>query len=459
VDSLRIDVERIIAINFHESTERTRIVSTIPTVAIVGRVNVGKSTLFNRIAGGRIAIVDDTPGVTRDRNIAIAEWTGHDFFIMDTGGLAPDSEDAFQDGIDRQVRLALEEADAVILVVDAMDGMHPFDIDAAEIVRKSGIPTFLAVNKSDNLQRMNLAAEFYRLGLGEPWPVSALHGHGTGDLLDALVDVLPREEHSEDGSLGLSVVGRPNVGKSSLVNRLCMEERNIVTDVAGTTRDSIDTLVEWKDNRIRLVDTAGLRRKSKKMDDVEFYSTVRAWKAISRGDVVLVIMDSEEYPVQQDIRIVAKAWEMGKGVIIGVNKIDTSPVDRELWIKSIIQRFAPARWIPIMFFSALTGEGVGRIIPKAVELNTVRNDRVPTPLLNKVIRAAVEKVNPPSPRGKQVRLLYATQVATGPPRIVIFVNHPSDLPENYRRYMEASIRGSIDLIGVPLRIMYRKREH
>ena len=433
--------------------------STIPTVAIIGRVNVGKSTLFNRISGGRKAIVDDTPGVTRDRNIAIAGWTGHDFFVIDTGGLAPDSEDAFQDGIDRQIRLALEESDAVILVTDATDGVHPFDSDAAELVRKSGIPAFLAVNKVDNTSRMNLAAEFYSLGLGEPWPVSALHGHGTGDLLDAVVEVLPRAEHTDDDCLGLSVVGRPNVGKSSLVNRLCMEERNIVTEVAGTTRDSIDTIVEWKDNRIRLVDTAGLRRKSRKMDDVEFYSTVRAWKAIARGDIVLVLMDSEEYPVQQDIRIASKAWEMGKGVIIGVNKIDIAPIDRELWVKSIIQRFPPARWIPIMFFSALTGEGVGRIIPKSVEVSNVRKSRISTPALNRVIRAAVEKVNPPSPRGKQVRLLYATQVATSPPGIVIFVSYPADLPENYRRYIEASIRDRIDLAGVPLRIMYRKREH
>jgi len=434
-------------------------VSSIPTVAIIGRVNVGKSTLFNRIVGGRVAIVDDRPGVTRDRNMALANWTGHDFFVIDTGGLAPGSEDAFQNGIDRQVRLAIEEADAIVLVVDLTEGVHPYDMDAAAMVRKSGIPAFLAVNKADNAERFPRAADFYGLGLGNPWPVSALHGHGTGEMLDAITAVLPKEEHLETESLALAVVGRPNVGKSSLVNRLCHAERNIVTEVAGTTRDSTDTMITWKDNNVRLVDTAGLRRKSREMDDLEFYSTVRAWKAIAMADVVLVVMDAAEYPVQQDIRIAARAWELGKSVLIGVNKIDLGKMDRDLWIKAIIERFNAAKWMPIMFFSALTGAGVGRIIPTAVEVGNSRKTEMSTSELNRILRAAVEEVAPPSPRGRHVKLFYATQVGTAPPRVLIFVNHPEDLAENYRRYVENKLREGLDIQGVPLRIIYRRREH
>lgn len=432
--------------------------SSVPTVAIVGRVNVGKSTLFNRIAGGRVAIVDDQPGVTRDRKMTWAHWSGHDFLIIDTGGLDPGSEDAFQESIERQINLAILEADAVILVVDAIDGVHPFDTEAAELVRKSGLPSFLAVNKVDSNPRMDLVPEFYNLGLGKPWPVSALHGHGSGDLLDSVISVLEISEKTEYSGLSLAVVGRPNVGKSSIVNRLCREDRNIVTDVPGTTRDSIDTMVSWHDDEIRIVDTAGLRRKSRKMDDVEFYSTVRAWKSIARGDVVLVLMDASEYPVQQDIRIAAKAWDMGKGVIIGVNKIDLG-IDRDLWIASIIQRFNQAKNMPIIFFSALTGKGVGRILPTAFEIGKTREMTLSTSEINRRIRDAVEDVQPPSPRGKQVKLFYATQVGENPPRILIFSNNPGDIPENYRRYIENTLRNSLKLKGVPLKIIYRKRKH
>ena len=432
--------------------------SSLPTVAIVGRVNVGKSTLFNRIAGGRIAIVDDQPGVTRDRKITWANWSGYDFLIIDTGGLEPDSEDAFQESIEKQINLALLEADAVILVVDALNGIHPFDIAAAELVRKSGLKCFLAVNKIDNNRRMELVPEFYKLGLGDPWPVSGLHGYGSGDLLDAVVAVLPSTVKSEYTGLSLAVVGRPNVGKSSIVNRLCRKERNIVTDVPGTTRDSIDTMVTWHDKEIRIVDTAGLRRKSKKMDDVEFYSTVRAWKSISRGDVVLVIMDGSEYPVQQDIRIAAKAWEMGKGVVIGVNKIDLG-IDRDLWVKSIIQRFNQAKNMPVIFFSALSGEGVGRILPTVIRVGETRDSNLSTSEVNRRIQDAVENVQPPSPRGKQVKLFYATQIGQKPPRILIFSNRPEDIPDNYRRYIENSLRDYLKMKGVPLKIIYRKRQH
>lgn len=432
--------------------------STLPAVAIVGRVNVGKSTLFNRIAGGRVAIVDDQPGVTRDRKMTPAHWAGHDFLVIDTGGLEPGSEDAFQESIERQIGLALLEADAVILVVDVTTGIHPFDLEAAELVRRSGLPFFLVVNKVDSDRSMDMAAEFYRLGLGRPWPVSAMHGHGSGDLLDAVAEVLPVVEEEKYSGLSMAVVGRPNVGKSSIVNRLCSAERNIVTDLPGTTRDSTDTYVTWQDIQLRIVDTAGLRRRSRKMDDVEFYSTVRAWKSISRGDVVLAVMDGSEYPVQQDIRIAAKAWDMGKGVVIGVNKTDLG-VDRELWRAAIVQRFHQAGNMPIIFFSALTGRGIDRILPAIMKVGESRASELPTPVINRKLREAVEEVQPPSPRGKAVKFYYATQVGHHPPKILIFVNRPGDIPENYRRYLENSLREVLGMKGVPLKLIYRKRKH
>ncbi|OPL19541.1 MAG: hypothetical protein AVO35_10280 [Candidatus Aegiribacteria sp. MLS_C] len=432
--------------------------STLPAVAILGRVNVGKSTLFNRIAGGRIAIVDDRPGVTRDRKMEAAHWAGHDFLVIDTGGLDPGREDTFQDSIERQIEFALREADAVILVVDVTEGVHPFDEEAADLVRRTGLPCFLAVNKVDSQRTMDLVPEFYSLGLGRPWPVSAMHGHGSGDLLDEVVSVLPEVQEEEYSGLSLAVVGRPNVGKSSIVNRLCGSERNIVHDAPGTTRDSTDTFLTWNDRQIQIVDTAGLRRKSREMDDVEFYSTVRAWKSISRGDVALVVMDGSEYPVQQDIRIAAKAWDMGKGVVIGVNKTDLG-IDAGLWREAIVQRFNQARYMPILFFSALTGKGTGEIIPTVVEVGDVRASDIQTHKLNTVIQDAVDRVQPPSPRGRPVRFFYATQVSRHPPRILIFVNRPEDIPENYRRFIENSVREEMGMLGVPLGLIYRRRKH
>ena len=432
--------------------------SMLPAVAIVGRVNVGKSTLFNRIAGGRIAITDDQPGVTRDRKMAGANWSGYDFLVIDTGGLEPGSEDVFHESIRRQISMALDEAEAVILVVDVTEGVHPFDSAAAEMVRRSGLPCFLAVNKVDNYERRSLVNEFYRLGLGEPFPVSALHGHGSGDLLDAVVEALPEERAEPYSGMSMSVVGRPNVGKSSIVNRLCNSDRNIVTDIPGTTRDSIDTVLKWKDSQIRIVDTAGLRRKSRKMESVEFYSTVRAWKSISRADVVLAVMDGAEYPVQQDIRIASKAWEMGKGVVIGVNKTDLG-LDTELWLKSILQRFEQARHMPVLFFSALTGEGMEQVLPEVMETGRRREISIPTSLINRKLEAAVERVPPPSPRGKPLRFFYATQVGTRPPKVLLFVNRPSEVPSNYRRYITSSLMEGLDMRGVPLKVILRKRKH
>jgi GTP-binding protein len=433
----------------------------IPTVAIVGRVNVGKSAFFNRLAGRRNAIVDNAPGVTRDRNIDTCVWGGRTFFVVDTGGLAPGAEDPLQESIERQVRLAVSDADALVLVTDVTEGVHPFDQMAADLVRRSGIPFFLAVNKVDNSRREQLVLDFYSLGLGDPWPVSSVHGRGVGDLLDSLVESLPpagEEPVVSPDELNLAVVGRPNVGKSSIVNRLCGSERSLVTAEAGTTRDSTDTVLEYGGRPVRLVDTAGLRRRSRKMEDVEYYSTVRAWRSMSVADVVLVVLDGAEYPTQQDLRIAGKAWELGKGVVFGVNKVDLG-LDRGLWREAVRQRFAPARWIPILFHSALTGSGIDDLLPTVVRVAERRASRVKTSVLNERLREAVERVQPPAPKGRPVRFFYATQVGGRPPKVLIFVNRPGDIPVNYRRYVENSLREVLDMHGVPLKVLYRARKH
>ncbi len=429
-----------------------------PTVAIVGRVNVGKSTLFNRIAGGSTAIVSDTPGVTRDRNVALADWNGFDFFIVDTGGLVPGGEDPMQAAVERQVRIALEEADAVVLVVDAAAGPHPHDISAADLIRRSNLPVILVVNKAENERERVSSSEFYSLGLGDPHPVSALHGTGTGDMLDALVSCLPRQTHEEEDAISLAIVGKPNVGKSSLCNRLSRSERSIVSETPGTTRDSTDTHVRWRDRLFRLVDTAGLRKVSGRMEDIEFYSTLRSWRSVERADVVLVVMDGREVPTVQDLRIAGRAWEMGRGLILGVNKIDLG-IDRRAWLQALTERFNPARWVPVMFFSALEGRGVGRILPVAAEVADNRDAVLQTSMLNSGLEAAVEAVQPPSPRGRPIRFFYVTQVGRRPPRLVIFSNRPDEIPENYRRYIENSMRDLVGLRGSPLSIFHRKREH
>lgn len=430
----------------------------LPTVAVVGRVNVGKSAFFNRMIGRRDAIVDSQPGVTRDRHIGVATWGERDFFVIDTGGVAPGSEDPLQEAIEHQVLLAIDESDVLILLVDVTAGVHPFDRSAADMARRSGLPVLLAVNKVDNSERERLVGEFYELGMGDPWPVSAMHGRGMGDLLDAVVEVLPPSGEPQPEQMLLAVVGRPNVGKSSLVNLLCRQERSLVMPEAGTTRDSTDMLIRWEGHSIRIVDTAGLRRKSRKMADVEYYSTVRAWRSMSVSDVVHVMLDGSEYPTQQDLRIAGKAWEIGKGVVFGVNKIDLG-LDRELWREAIEQRFSAARWIPVLFHSALTGEGVDEVLPTAWRVGERRAVSIPTSVLNRVLQEAVERNQPPSPRGKQVKFFYATQVGTRPPKILVFVNRPSDAYENYRRYLRNCFMEALDLSGVPLKMLYRKRKH
>ncbi len=430
----------------------------LPVVAIVGRVNVGKSSLFNRLTGGRAAIVDDMAGVTRDRKIGTGEWTGTSFIAVDTGGLAPGSDDPFQESIEKQVRLAVQEAAAIIVLVDGTEGIHPFDQAAVEMVRKSGIPAYLAVNKIDSADRIDLIHEFNALGLGTPWPVSASHGLGVGDLLDEITGHLPSVEAVDFDGVSVAVIGRPNVGKSSITNRLLGDERNIVTPVAGTTRDSIDSFVQWQGINFRLIDTAGLRRRTKKMEDVEFYSTLRSWKSVGSADVVVLVLDGTEYPATQDIRLAQRAWDMGKGLLICVNKTDMG-VDRPLWIRSVKQRFPLARWIPIFFTSATKGQGVGKLLPMVQAVSLRRKAELTTSKLNRLMRSIVNEVQPPAPRGKMLRFFYITQVKTAPPVMVVFVSRPDLIPDNYKSYFENRLREELNMNGVPLKVIYRKREH
>ena len=430
----------------------------LPVIAIVGRVNVGKSSLFNRFTGGRAAIVDNTAGVTRDRKIGTGEWNGKSYIAVDTGGLSPGSDDPFQEAIEKQVRLAVEEASCIVLLTDGSEGVHPFDQTAVELVRRSGIPSYLAVNKIDTADRLNLIHEFASLGMGNPWPVSASHGLGVADLLDEIVKDFPVGEPEPFDGTSVAVIGRPNVGKSSIANSLLESERNIVTPVAGTTRDSIDSFMEWKGNKFRLIDTAGLRRKSRKMEDVEFYSTLRSWKSVGSADVVVLVLDGMEYPTTQDLRLATRAWEMGKGLLICVNKTDLG-IDRPLWIRSVKQRFPLARWIPIFFTSALNGQGMGKLLPMVHAVAERRSAKIATSRLNNIMRDAVSKVQPPSPKGKMLRFFYITQVKQSPPVLVVFVSRPDLIPENYKSYFENTMREELNMNGVPMKVIYRKREH
>jgi len=327
-----------------------------------------------------------------------------------------------------------------------------------EFVRKSGIHAYLAVNKIDSADKMSLVHEFTGLGMGTPWPVSAAHGLGVADLLDEIVREIPSVEPDEFDGVSVAVIGRPNVGKSSITNRLLGKDRNIVTPVAGTTRDSIDSYVEWQGNKFRLIDTAGLRRRSKKMEDVEFYSTLRSWKSVGSADVVVLILDGSEYPTTQDLRLATRAWEMGKGLLICVNKTDLG-IDRPLWIRSVKQRFSLARWIPIFFTSATVGQGVGKLLPMVHAVALRRQTEISTSKLNKLMRAIVTEVQPPSPRGKMLKFFYITQVKNTPPVLVAFISRPDLIPENYKTYFENRLREELNMNGVPLKVVYRKREH
>ncbi len=436
---------------------------TLPVVALVGRPNVGKSTLFNRIVGRRMAIVAERPGVTRDRNFSEAEWAGREFRLVDTGGIVERPDARIDVEVRRQVEAAIEHADSIVFVVDGREGLHAVDRHVADILRRSERPTVLAVNKLDELGDATEHLDFYELGLGDPVPLSALSGKGSGDLLDRVVDTFPDAgaEETAEVDLRLAVIGRPNVGKSSFVNRLLGEDRVIVHEEAGTTRDAIDTWLEVEGKRVCLVDTAGLRRQSRVDDDVEFYGRLRAEGAIERADVCLLVVDVRAGAANQDFRIGHSAWDAGKGLVFVANKWDLiedrGPDALAGFERELRTRAHYLRWVPIVTVSALTGQRVRKAVEKALEVQANRAARIPTPEVNRVLRGLVDRQQPPQGGRGDVRLFYASQVAASPPLFVVWSNRPQDLKEHYVRYLEAGFREAWGFEGSPIRIKLKKR--
>jgi GTPase len=433
-----------------------------PTVAIVGRPNVGKSTLFNRILGGRPAIVSDQPGTTRDRHFGDAEWQGRSFWVVDTGGLLPESQDSMDRAIRAQVEFALDESDVVVFVVDGREGLNPVDRAIAERLRKAGRPVLLAVNKLDNLEQSTEQYAFYSLGFGDPLGVSAAVGKGSGDLLDAVVDRLPPFDPAEaEDMINVAVVGRPNVGKSSIVNRLLGEERHVVAPQAGTTRDAIDSVLRFQGKTLNFIDTAGLRRRAKVEDDLEFYSSLRTERAIERAHVAVLVVDAAVGLHNQDLRIATQAWDDGAGLIVLVNKWDlveekdanTARQGQE----ALIAKAPFLRYVPFLYVSAKTGQRVRKLLELIVEVAEGRERRVPTAEVNKVLSSLVERNAPPQKPGEEVKLLYASQIATAPPTLAIVSNRPEEVPESYQRYLAHGFREAWPFTGSPLRLKFTRR--
>jgi len=444
-----------------------------PIVAVVGRPNVGKSTLFNRLLGRRQAIIEDLPGTTRDRLYGETSWREHSFVLVDTGGLLMSDEEVASlpsAEIGRRTReqalLAVEEADAVLFVVDVLAGVNPGDDEIAQLLRQAQKPVFLVANKADNEERRLNAVEFYSLGLGDPWPVSSLHGRGVADLLDALVDALPPPEEEEGEAAGetvrIAIVGRPNVGKSLLLNTLLGQERAIVSEIPGTTRDSLDTPLQWGDRLVVLIDTAGIRRKGKIGTGVERYSVMRALRAIERADVALLLIDATEGITEQDAHVAGFVVQTYRGIVLVLNKWDLVPKDLHTYdsfVQVIREQMRFLDYAPVVSISALTGQRVGKAVETALFVHQERRKRVPTALLNDLVRDAVAAHTPPSKvKGKAVRLYYATQAAVAPPTFVFFLNNPDWLHFSYARYLENRIRQVFGFTGAPLKLLFRPRD-
>lgn len=452
----------------------------MPVVALVGRPNVGKSTLFNRLIGERRSIIQDEPGTTRDRLYGTAEWTSRPFIVVDTGGLdiaATDKEPRkgaqpealgassrdFAREIRQQAELAIAEADVVVFLTDARDGVTAADRDVAEILRRSSRPVILAVNKADNEARRQAALEFYELGLGTPYAISALHGTGTGDLLDAIVEHVPVVlEVPEPDAIHIAIVGRPNVGKSSLLNALLQQERAIVSPIPGTTRDAIDTELNWHGQRIILIDTAGIRRRGKVEVGTEKYSVLRALNAVQRADVVLLVVDATAGITAQDAHVAGFVLDAYKSVAVIVNKWDAVE-DKDS--QSTVQFTAEIRdklrfmdYVPVLFISALTHQRVSKVLPLAVAIASERRQRIATAELNRLLREAITAHPAPSRRGKQLKFLYATQAEVAPPTFIIFVNDKELVHFTYERYLENQIRARYKFEGTPLRLFFRNRD-
>ncbi len=432
-------------------------------VAIVGRPNVGKSTFFNRLTGTRQAIVDDEPGVTRDRVYGEAEWEGRTIPLVDTGGYVPRSDDVFDEAIRDQAQIALEDADVILFVVDVVTGITDVDQEIAEVLRRADTPVMVVANKADNEEREWAASEFYQLGLGDVYPVSSTTKRGFDDLMEALVDTLPEEpEEDEVDRTRISFVGVPNVGKSSLINAMLGFDRAIVTEGPGTTRDALQSVVRYEDHELLLVDTAGMRKRSKVTEDVEFYSTVRSQRAIEAGDVCVLVLDATQELHNQDVHVLNEVEEHKKGMVLAVNKWDLVPKETgtaEQYKKYLHQYLRrQLDHVPIVFVSATTKQRVYKLLDVALEVAEERKKRVQTSALNDVLQAAIEENRPPSTSsGAYVKINYATQVRTAPPVFVFFTNHPDSVKTSYRRYLEKKIREAFGFKGVPLTLVFKQK--
>ena len=434
-----------------------------PLVAIVGRPNVGKSMLFNKLTGKRLSIVEDTPGVTRDRLYAEAEWRGRTFDLVDTGGIEPGTDDQILSFMREQAEIAISSATVIVFVCDIKTGMTAADQEVAGMLQRSGKPVVLAVNKMDSTGRTDPDIyEFYNLGLGDPYPVSAVHGHGTGDLLDACFQYFPQEEEEteEDDVVKVAIIGKPNVGKSSLVNRILGQERVIVSDVAGTTRDAVDSYIENETGKYLIIDTAGMRRKSKVDDRIEKFSVLRATMAIERSDVCLIMIDANEGVTEQDTKVAGLAHEAGKACIIVVNKWDAVEKDDKTMKRmeeNVRRDLSYMTYAPIHFISALTGQRVEKLFELIQSVVNQAAMRIPTGVLNSVLADAQARVQPPTDKGRRLKIYYMTQIGVKPPHFVIFCNDARLFHFSYQRYLENQIRNTFGLTGTPVRITIRQK--
>ena len=434
----------------------------MPLVAIVGRPNVGKSTLFNRFTETRQAIVHDEPGVTRDRVYGEVEWNGRLFSMVDTGGFVPRSAERFEKAIREQVHIALDEADVVLMVADVTTGITDLDEEMAGMLRKTDKPVLVIANKADNEQRRWEAPVFYQLGLGDVYPVSGTNGTGTGDLLDAVVEALPPDAPpaERDERLHIAIIGRPNVGKSLLTNTLLGEDRSIVTEISGTTRDAIDSVFKYHGEEIVLVDTAGLRKRTRVTENVEFYSTLRTERAIRECDVAVLLLDATPGLEAQDIKVLKEAEELRKGLVIGINKWDL--VEKQTntardYEQAIKERLQTLDYVPVVFISALTKQRIYKLLDTALEVARQRTRRIATAELNTVMQDAIARHHPPTYRNQHVQIKYVTQVRASPPVFAFFCNHPQGVKESYRRYLENRLRAAFGFEGVPMALVFRSK--
>ena len=438
---------------------------SLPIVAVVGRPNDGKSTLFNKLVGKRLSIVEDTPGVTRDRIYSKCEWRNREFMIVDTGGIEPASDDVILAQMRRQAQVAIEKADVIVFLTDMRCGVTADDYEVASMLQKSGKPVILAVNKCDGIgEPPPEFYEFYNLGMGDPFPVSALHGHGSGDLLDEIFKYFPKEDTPEydEEYIKVAVIGKPIVGKSSLINRIAGEERAIVSDIAGTTRDATDTIIENEDGKYVFIDTAGIRRKSKITEKIEHYSVLRAYMAVDRADVCVIVIDALVGFTDQDSKVAGYAHEQGKACIVAVNKwdaVDKSTGTMEEYTNDLKEKFSFMSYVPFIFISAKTGQRVDKLFELINSVNSQNCMRITTGMLNDVLSYATTRVQPPSAMGRRLKIYYMTQASVRPPTFVVFVNRADLFHFSYQRYIENQIRQTFGLTGTPVRFVIRERDN